>query len=111
MIVAMLCLPYTLVAAQPQMIVMGGQYNEPSNGNFPNSRAPAQPIVVKQVGHNFTFNIGLVGEIVEIVRDEAFLYTTIVGDNGCVDIPTDILGEVELRLYRGKMMYHAIVEL
>lgn len=24
MIVAMLCLPYTLVAAQPQMIVMGG---------------------------------------------------------------------------------------
>ena len=78
----MLCLPYTLVAAQPQMIVMGGQYNEPSNGNFPNSRAPAQPIVVKQVGHNFTFNIGLVGEIVEIVRDEAFLY--IGGKTKCV---------------------------
>ena len=39
------------------------------------------------------------------------IYTTIVGDNGCVDIPTDILGEVELRLYRGNMMYHAIVEL
>lgn len=111
MAIAMLLLPCALMAAQPQMVIMGGQYDDTSLENKPNHRAPARPIMVNQDGHKITFEVCFVGEFVQINRGETTLYSTIIGENGCVDIPTEILGEVELCLYRGNMVYHAIVEL
>lgn len=111
MVAMMLLLSCALMAAQPQMIIMGGQYNDSSHENKPNHRVPARPIKVSQDGHKFTFDVCFVGESVEINRGETTLYATVIEGNGCIDVPTDILGEVELCLYRGNMVYCAIVEL
>ena len=40
-----------------------------------------------------------------------FLYTTVVGEDGIVVVPEFISGEVELRLYRGSLVYQVTVEL
>ena len=78
---------------------------------MPNHRAPSVPIHVNQDGHLFTFQSSLADETVEILNDGILLYVTLVGVDGSVTIPDEISGEVELRLVRGSMTYHAIVEL
>lgn len=69
------------------------------------------PIYFDQDGHTFTFNSSLVGETVEVVIDDEVLYTTVVGEDGIVVVPEIISGEVELRLYRGSLVYQVTVEL
>ena len=104
--------PCVLMAAQPQMVIMGGQYNDPSNEKKPNHRVPSRPIIVSQDGHKLIFDVSLVGEMVEINRGGTTLYATVIKESGCVDIPIDIMGEVELCLYnRGNMVYHVFIEL
>ena len=68
------------------------------------------PIYFDQDGHTFTFNSSLEGETVEVVIDDEVLYT-VVGEDGIVVVPEFISGEVELRLYRGSLVYHVTVEL
>lgn len=49
--------------------------------------------------------------MVEVVKDNEALYATLIRDDGKMIIPDCISGEVELRLYRGELVYSAIVEL
>lgn len=89
----------------------GGHYLDPSDEKPKNERAPMVPIYFDQDGHTFTFNSSLVGETVEVVIDDEVLYTTVVGEDGIVVVPEFISGEVELRLYRGSLVYQVTVEL
>ncbi len=113
MIVMLLLLPCMQVsmAAHAQTVIMGGQYIDPSDEKAPNHRMPAAPIYVSQDEHAFTFNASIAGETIEVVSGDEILYTTIIGEDGTVVIPDSISGEVELRLYRGSLVYHAEVEL
>nr|WP_303255838.1 hypothetical protein [uncultured Prevotella sp.] len=77
----------------------------------PNTRVPSKPIYFGQDGHIFTFDTNLAGEMVEVVKDNEALYATLIRDDGKMIIPDCISGEVELRLYRGELVYSAIVEL
>ena len=72
---------------------------------------PASSIYVDQEDHTFTFNSGLAGETLEVVVGDELLYTAMIGEDGKVVIPDNISGEVEIRLYRGSLVYHAKVEL
>lgn len=78
---------------------------------YPNTRVPAKPIYFGQDGHMFTFDTNLAGEMVEVVKDNEVLYTTLIREDGKMIIPGCISGEVELHLYRGDLVYSAIVEL
>ena len=89
----------------------GGHYLDPSDEKPKKERAPMVPIYFDQDDHTFTFNSSLVGETVEVVIDDEVLYTTVVGEDGIVVVPEFISGEVELRLYRGSLVYHVKVEL
>lgn len=68
-------------------------------------------IYVNQDDHTFIFSSNLAGEIIEVMGSDGLLYTSIIGENGKVVVPNSITGEVELRLYRGDLVYSAIVEL
>ena len=92
-------------------IPLSVQYEQPTEMVTPNPRMPAAPIYVNQDGHAFTFQPSLAGETIEILSDGELLYTTIIGADGAVIVPDDISGEVELRLIRGSLAYHATVEL
>lgn len=107
----LLCFPFAQLSAMQQKVIMGGQYNDPDNEDPPFKRSPIAPIYVGQDGYTFTFNASLAGEVVEVLGDDQLLYTTIIGDDGKVVVPDIISGEVELRLYRGSLVYHAIVDL
>lgn len=48
----------------------------------PNTRVPAKPIYFGQDGHMFTFDTSLAGEMVEVVKDNEVLYTTLIRDDG-----------------------------
>ena len=105
------CTQVKLAAHTPQRVQMGGHYLDPSDEKPKKERAPMVPIYFDQDGHTFTFNPSLVGETVEVVIDDEVLYTTVVGEDGIVVVPEFISGEVELRLYRGSLVYHVKVEL
>ena len=96
---------------------MGGRfpmsvyYEQPSELQKPNHRMPASPIYAYQDGHTFTFDSSLAGEVVEVLSGETLLYTAVVGVDGNVVLPADISGEVEIRLVRSRVTYHATVEL
>lgn len=89
----------------------GGQYNDPHNENKPTHRVPPAPIYVNQEGRCLAFDSSLVGETIKVVSDETLLYTTVIGEDGEIEIPEYILGEVELRLVRGSLIYHVMITL
>ena len=107
----LLCSPVAHVSATLQTVIMGGQYNDPKEELDPFKRSSVPPIYIKQDGHAFSFNTGLAGETIEVVGGDELLYTTMIGEDGKVGIPDNISGEVEIRLYRGSLVYHAVVEL
>jgi hypothetical protein len=106
-----LVFPCCQMAAQVQMVVMGGQYNDPHNENKPTHRVPPAPIYVNQEGRCLAFDSSLVGETIKVVSDETLLYTTVIGEDGKIEIPEYIFGEVELRLVRGSLIYHVMITL
>lgn len=101
----------TYIMAQPQMVIMGGQYSNPDLeiGNV--HRTPILPILVEQDAGIFTFNKFFAGETIEILIEGIVLYTSIINEGGIIEIPESITGEVELRLIRESITYHAFVNL
>ena len=89
----------------------GGQYNDPHNENKPTHRVPPAPIYVNQEGRCLAFDSSLVGETIKVVSDETLLYTTVIGEDGKIEIPEYIFGEIELRLVRGSLIYHVMITL
>lgn len=89
----------------------GGQYNDPHNENKPTHRVPPAPIYVNQEGRCLAFDSSLVGETIKVVSDETLLYTTVIGEDGKIEIPEYIFGEVELQLVRGSLIYHVMITL
>ena len=94
-----------------KQLLWGGQYDDPNYEGPPFKRSPIVPIYVYQDEHNFVFETTLFGESVEVLRDGNLLFATKIDANGKIIIPTDISGEVELRLIRGSVTYHATVVL
>lgn len=98
----------TYIMAQPQM---GGQYSNPDFEIGKVHRTPILPILVEQDAGIFTFNKSFAGETIEILIEGIVLYTSIINEGGIIEIPESIKGEVELRLIRESITYHAIVNL
>ena len=94
-----------------QQFVLSVNYEHPSDlyGNKP--RVPAKPIYVEQDDKTFSFDASLAGETIQLLAGDTLLYTDVIGADGSVTVPEDITGEVELRLVRGSLIYHAMVEL
>ena len=88
-----------------------GQYSNPDLeiGNV--HRTPILPILVEQDAGIFTFNKFFAGETIEILIEGIVLYTSIINEGGIIEIPESITGEVELRLIRESITYHAFVNL
>lgn len=105
------CYSFRLQGKQVPPFVLSVYTDNFSDTLRPNTRVPAKPIYFGQDGHMFTFDTSLGGEMVEVVKDNEVLYTTLIRDDGKMIIPGCISGEVELRLYRGDLVYSAIVEL
>lgn len=101
----------TYIMAQPQMVIMGGQYNKPDFEIGKVHRTPILPILVEQDAGIFTFNKSFAGETIEILIEGIVLYTSIINEGGIIEIPESITGEVELRLIRESITYHAFVNL
>lgn len=101
----------TMGANMGGRIPMLGQYNQPVEFVSPYSRIPIAPIYIFQNEHEFIVESYLVGEMVEIVRGDSLLYTCIIKKDGKIVIPSDIFGEIELRLVRGNITYYALVVL
>ena len=105
------CPTYGTVSNHPQTVILGGQYDDPNEEYGHVQRAPIAPIYASQEEHRFVFNASLAGETIQILAGDTLLYTDVIGADGCVTVPEDITGEVELRLVRGSLTYHAVVEL
>lgn len=101
----------TNIMAQPQMVIMGGQYSNPDLETGKVHRTPILPILVEQDAGIFTFNKSFAGETIEILIEGIVLYTSIINEGGIIEIPESITGEVELRLIRESITYHAFVNL
>lgn len=72
-------------------------------------RQPPSMLIKK--GRCLAFDSSLVGETIKVVSDETLLYTTVIGEDGEIEIPEYIFGEVELRLVRGSLIYHVMITL
>ena len=89
----------------------GGQYSNPDFEIGKVHRTPILPILVEQDAGIFTFNKSFAGETIEILIEGIVLYTSIINEGGIIEIPESITGEVELRLIRESITYHAFVNL
>ena len=49
--------------------------------------------------------------MIKVIGNHSILYTTIISDDGSIEIPNSILGDVELQLIRGSFVYTAFIEL
>ena len=83
----------------------------PGKGLGGRPRTPAMPITALQTDHVFTFAEYLAGETIEVVSDGTIAYTSVIGQDGTVDVPDDLTGYFTLVLYVGDKMYSAEVEL
>lgn len=96
---------------------VGGQtpvcatYEQPSKYLPPKQRTPAAPIKFEQEGHLLVFSSDYVGVDFALYDGETLLYSVTIGVDGCVLIPDDINGEVDLLLVKDGRYYHAKVEL
>ena len=87
------------------------RYNDPHDESHPVTRIPPAPISAIQSNHVFTFAEYLAGETIEVVSDGTIAYTSVIGQDGTVDVPDDLTGDFTLVLYVGDKMYSAEVEL
>ena len=76
----------------------------------PFERTPSKPLYAMQMGTNLFFNTDLVGFNVELISDEMVVFSTQIDENGSVELPENLEGEFELRLYVGENVYVALVE-
>lgn len=87
------------------------RYNDSHDESHPITRIPPAPISATQSDHIFTFAEYLAGETIEIVSDGTVVYTSIIGEDGMVTVPDNLVGDFTLVLYVGDRVYSAEVEL
>ena len=68
-------------------------------------------IKAQQEEHCFTFSEYLAGETIEIVAGDTVVYTSVVGEDGTVTVPENLVGDFTLVLYVGVKVYTGEVEL
>lgn len=79
-------------------------------GNKP--KMPVAPIYVEQDGNTLTFNSSCIGcPITLIDEDENIVYTTVVNEEGIVELPGSLSGTFELQLERGSITFVGVIEL
>lgn len=105
------CVQICLFAHVERQITLSMHYDETDNYQKTSHRVPLAPITVQQENHLFVFNTCFSGNPIEIYEDDVLIYTSYISENGSVEIPNDICGEVEIRLLRGIRIYSAMVEL
>lgn len=103
----MVLLPNTLKASQSFAMYI----RTPKNCMGNTHRTPAAPIRATQDGHSIAFTTSFAGETIEIFDGDTLLYIAIIGEDGSVEIPENIIGEVELRLIVGERTYSAEIDL
>lgn len=105
------CVQVYLFAHVERQITLSMLYQEPDGAQKSSHRVPLAPITVQEEGHLFVFDTCFSGNAIEIYEDAVLIYTSYISENGSVEIPNDICGEVEIRLLRGIRIYSAMVEL
>ena len=74
-------------------------------------RTPPAPISVTLSDHVFTFSEYPAGETIEIASGDTVVHTSVIGEDGTVQVPDNLTGEFTLVLYLGDKTYSAEVEL
>ena len=77
----------------------------------PFERTPSKPLYATQMGTKIFFDTDLVGVNVELISDEMVVFSTQIDENGCVELPEDLEGEFELRLYVGENVFSGLIVL
>lgn len=105
-------LPCVLVAdeiGEKEIIMV--YYSSPSNALGNKHRMPMNPIYVYQKENLFSFGKQVVGCTVLVIKEGVPCFSNIISDEGTMQIPKNLSGEVELRLVIGNYIYHAMIKL
>ena len=105
------CLPSNVEADSVSNVDITLNAINPGKGLGGRPRTPAMPITALQSDHVFTFTECLAGETIEIVSGDTVVYTSVIGEDGTVQVPDNLTGEFTLVLYLGDKTYSAEVEL
>lgn len=68
-------------------------------------RTPTERIVADLQANVLNFDLGLVYSNIEIIKDNAVIYSAVINENGIVELPEELCGEYELRVYVGDAVY------
>lgn len=74
-------------------------------------KTPILPINADQADHVLTFSTTLMDAKYELILDGLVVFSSIIDQNGCVELPEDLNGEYELLLYNGDKVYSAKIDL
>ena len=101
----LLLIGYGTVKAQHGDIVIVPQNEGQGSEAGANPRSPIEIPTVYYEDYVLTFDSSCIGCTIELVQNDVVVFTDVVDPNGEVEIPDTLVGLVELRLYRGVIMF------
>ena len=101
----MLCVPmFAFKANNEEQIILTVQYERPDKGHGGLHRTSVRHLYLYQNDHILTIP-NSEGWVVEIYQDETLLYRETICNDGIVVIPSDIKGEMILKVTNGSIVY------
>ena len=100
----MLCVPmFAFKANNEEQIILTVQYERPDKGHGGLHRTSVRHLYLDQNDHILTIP-NSEGWVVEIYQDETLLYRETICNDGIVVIPSDIKGEMILKVTNGSIV-------
>lgn len=81
------------------------KYIDPTPLALKRKRVPPVPVVADQNQSMIIFPTFCAQAKIEIVFEEMVVFSTLIDENGCVELPKGLDGEYKLRLYLGDSIY------
>ena len=112
-IITVLTLVVSIANALP--ITLCYKYTTPNKNTDPitgqpiKKRSPVMPIIAEQDGHSLKLSSAFMGSTLEVVSNEMGIFKGYIDENGIVELPEELCGEYELRVYVGDAVYSACI--
>lgn len=107
----MLCVPvFAFTANNEEQIMLTVQYERPDKGHGGLHRTSVRHLNIDQNDHILTIP-NSEGWVVEIYQDEKLLYMETIYNDGVVVIPSDIKGELAIKVTNDSIVYFGNLKL
>lgn len=110
LLLSLVCMPMLAFAVKvEERLTFTMQYNNPDRDHKGAHRASAMPIYAIKNDYLLSFD-NCNGCVVYVMQEDKVVCIVTINEEGQVEIPSNIIGTVQVRLVKGNVSYQAEVE-